>query len=75
MGDEGKILACPTCGRPMEKGKVVGRPPGVKFKYSVGFLGDLTGIQLTTGFFNHSVAAWRCNECGTVLIPPQQSDE
>ena len=57
----------------MEQGEVVGRSPGVKFKPSLGILGDLTGIPLTTGIFNHSVDAWRCPECGTVLIPPPSS--
>ena len=48
---------------------VVGRSPGVKFKKARGLAGDLTGIQLTHGFFNHSADALRCETCGTVVIP------
>jgi hypothetical protein len=53
----------------MSAGVVVGRSPGVKFKKSRGIVGDLTGVQLTSGIFNHSVDALRCNSCGTVVIP------
>jgi hypothetical protein len=52
----------------MEFGVVVGRSPGVKFKFARGF-GELGGILLTRGIFNHSVPALRCPTCGTVLIP------
>ena len=55
----------------MVSGVVVGRSPGVKFKASPGFLGDLTGRLLTTGFFNHSANAFMCQKCGTVVIPGQ----
>ena len=54
----------------MSKGLVVGRSPGVKFKQARGLAGDLTGILLTRGFFNHSAPAFRCEQCGTVVIPP-----
>ncbi|HEV2796090.1 MAG TPA: hypothetical protein VGV65_00585 [Nocardioides sp.] len=49
---------------------IVGRSPGVKFKQSRGLAGDLTGIPLTTGFFNHSADARRCAACGTVVVLP-----
>lgn len=51
---------CPYCSTPMEWGVVVGRSPGVKFKSQRSFLGDLGGIRLTKGFFNHSADALRC---------------
>lgn len=60
---------CPQCQREMSAGVVVGRGPGVKFKKTRGLTGDLTGIKLTQGFFSHSVAALRCEVCGTVVIP------
>lgn len=53
----------------MTAGLVVGRSPGVKFKRASGLAGDLTGIPLTQGFFNHSADALRCEGCGTVVIP------
>ena len=63
--------ACPTCGHsPLDAGVIVGRSPGVKFKQSGGLAGDLTGIPLTTGFFNHSADARRCAACGTVVVLP-----
>lgn len=66
-----KPNACPSCGHsPLDSGVIVGRSPGVKFKQSRGFTGDLTGIQLTHGFFNHSADALRCAACGTVVILP-----
>jgi ribosomal protein S27E len=65
----GVELPCPVCGGSMDVGVVVGRSPGVKFKESKGILGDLGGIPLTTGVFNHSVDALRCPSCGTVVIP------
>ncbi len=74
---EEAALTCPTCGQPMEPGVVVGRSPGVKFKPQRDILGDLGGVTLTSGIFNHSVDAWRswrCAKCGTVLIPPSASD-
>lgn len=61
---------CPNCGLPMEAGVVVGRAPGVKFKPSRGLLGDLTGIPVTRGVFNHEADAFRCPGCGTVVIMP-----
>jgi uncharacterized OB-fold protein len=62
--------ACPTCESPeMVEGVVVGRAPGVKFKRSRG-LADLKGVRLTTGVFDHSADALRCQDCGTVVIPP-----
>jgi hypothetical protein len=42
----------------------------VKFKKSKGVAGDLTGIPLTTGIFNHAAPALRCAACGTVVVPP-----
>ena len=62
-------LSCPQCHAKMSAGVVVGRSPGVKFKPSRNLLGDLGGVLLTRGFFNHSVDALRCDECGTVVIP------
>jgi hypothetical protein len=56
----------------MLPGVVVGRSPGVKFKPTKGIMGDLTGIQLTTGFFNHTAHALRCQACGTVVITPSR---
>ena len=64
-------MSCPECHTQMTAGVVVGRSPGVKFKQGRGLGGDLGGIPLTTGFFNHSVDAFRCDECGTVVIPGQ----
>jgi hypothetical protein len=64
-----EALACPLCDTPMDSGVVVGRSPGVKFKESADMFGDLGGILLTSGLFNHSVAALRCGSCGTVVIP------
>lgn len=60
--------ACPLCHGEMGPGVVVGRSPGVKFKSARGF-GDLGGIRLTDGLFTHSAPAFRCEACGTVVIP------
>ena len=66
-------IACPTCGSAeLTSGLIVGRSPGVKFKKSRGILGDLAGIPLTTGLFNHSAPALRCAVCGTVVIQPER---
>ncbi|MEV0971439.1 hypothetical protein [Microtetraspora glauca] len=46
-----------------------GTLPRIKFKSSQDMVGDLGGILLTSGFFNHSADAFRCSECGTVVIP------
>ncbi|SDI34149.1 PF20097 family protein [Nonomuraea jiangxiensis] len=67
MSDD--ALPCPLCSTSMKPGIVVGRSPGVKFKQSVGALGDLTGIRLTKGFGYQHADAFRCDECGTVVIP------
>jgi hypothetical protein len=64
-----QAMPCPQCQGEMSAGVVVGRSPGVKFKRARGLTGDLTGIQLTKGFFNRSVDALRCETCGTVVIP------
>jgi hypothetical protein len=65
-------LACPSCGHTdLTSGVIVGRSPGVKFKGSKGVTGDLTGILLTDGFFNHDAPALRCDECGTVVVLPR----
>ena len=32
-------------------------------------LGGMDAITLTADFVSHSVDAWRCPDCGTVLIP------
>jgi len=62
-----------VCGKPgLDAGVIVGRSPGVKFKSSRGLTGDLTGIPLTTGFFNHSAPALRCGKCGTVVVTPER---
>ena len=63
---------CPDCGTAMQAGVIVGRSPGVKFKGSRGVLGDLSGTPITTGFFNHSAAAFRCGSCGLVVVPPKR---
>ena len=64
---------CPTCSASgLVAGVIVGRSPGVKFKASAGLAGDLTGVPITTGIFNHSAPALRCNQCGTVVIPPHR---
>jgi hypothetical protein len=64
-------VACPVCGESgLDTGVIVGRSPGVKFKSRRGFAGDLMGIPLTTGFFNHSAPALRCRTCGTVVVTP-----
>ena len=66
-------VACPTCGSTdLASGAIVGRSPGVKFKGSRGLAGDLTGVRLTQGVFNHSAPAFRCDECGTVIVVPQR---
>ncbi|MEV5554578.1 hypothetical protein AB0L44_13035 [Nonomuraea wenchangensis] len=53
----------------MQSGVVVSRSPGVKFKRSMGPLGDLGGIRLTKGIGYQSADAFRCEHCGTVVIP------
>jgi hypothetical protein len=64
--------ACPCCGHgELTSGVIVGRSPGVKFKASQGFAGDLTGILLTDGFFNHQASALRCEACGAVVVLPR----
>lgn len=63
------------CSAEMVEGSIVGRSPGVKFKASRDLLGDLTGVPLTSGFFNHSARAFRCGSCGTVVVPPGRSDQ
>lgn len=66
-------FACPGCGSAdLVSGVIVGRSPGVKFKGSMGLAGDLSGIRLTKGVFNHSAPAFRCDECGTVVVPPER---
>jgi len=66
-------IACPTCGNlELQAGLIVGRSPGVKFKKNRGLSGDLTGIPLTRGFFNHSAPAHRCGKCGTVVVTPER---
>jgi hypothetical protein len=57
----------------MIAGFIVGRPPGVKFKLRRTFFGDLGGIRITNGFFNHSANALRCESCGTVVVPPDDT--
>ena len=54
----------------MTAGFVVGRSPEVKFKTQRSIAGDLGGTRLTTGTFNHSAPAFRCEGCGMVVIPP-----
>jgi hypothetical protein len=56
----------------MQRGVVVGRAPGVKFKPKNGIMGDLTGIPLTAGIFNHTADALRCQACGIVVIVPSK---
>lgn len=64
-------MACPHCGATgLVEGVIVGRSPGVKFKPQRGVMGDLTGIPLTRGIFNHSASAFRCPGCGTVVVTP-----
>jgi uncharacterized Zn finger protein len=65
-----EAMSCPICGSGrLALGEIVGRSPGVKFKREGGLLGDLSGIAITSGLFNHSAQAWRCEECGTVVVP------
>ena len=73
MSDD-KSINCPRCSSPMLAGVIVGRSPGVKFKPKRDILGDLGGIKVTQGLFNHSADAHRCGDCGAVLILPPQSD-
>ena len=62
-------MACPRSRRrDLTTGVIVGRSPWVEFKRSRGVSGGLTGIPVTTGFFNHSVPAFRCDDCGTVVV-------
>jgi hypothetical protein len=65
-------LTCPICSAPaMTPGEIVGRSPGVKFKeQGGGLLGDLTGVPVTRGAFNHGARALRCGSCGTIVVPP-----
>ena len=66
-------IACPRCGNSdLSDGVIVGRSPGVKFKTSKDVGGDLFGIPLTTGFFNHSAPAKRCDACGVVVVLPER---
>ena len=60
---------CPDCTSAMARGVIAGRSPGVKFKPRGDLLGDLTGALLTHGFFNHSAEAFRCPQCGLVIVP------
>jgi uncharacterized Zn finger protein len=63
-------VSCPVCGSDdLVLGVIVGRSPGVKFKEERGLLGDLSGTPITSGVFNHSAEAWRCEACGTVVVP------
>lgn len=68
-------VQCPMCSTDMTKGSIPGRSPGVKFKVRRGLSGDLGGIPITKGFFNHSADACRCDSCGTVVVPPRPTDE
>ena len=70
--DPKRDFACPGCGSAMIAGVVVGRSPGVKFKPHANVFGDLGGITLTRGFFNHSAEARRCSTCGIVVILPER---
>ncbi len=66
-------MTCPRCDNSsLLPGVIVGRSPGVKFKLSKGFPGDLTGIPLTTGIFNHTAPARRCDACGVVVVLPER---
>jgi transposase-like protein len=63
-------MSCPVCSSEnLTLGVIMGRSPGVKFKRARGLLGDLSGVLLTSGFFSHSAQAWRCEGCGTVVVP------
>ena len=44
----------------------------MKFKHSTGFAADLTGIRLTSGTFNHTAPAARCDVCGAVVVLPER---
>jgi hypothetical protein len=54
----------------MTEGFILGRAPGVKFKAQRDLLGDLGGTRITSGIFNHRAAAFRCDSCTTVVVPP-----
>jgi hypothetical protein len=65
-----ETMSCPVCSsQALVLGVIVGRSPGVKFKEERGLLGDLSGTLITSGAFNHSAEAWRCEACGTVIVP------
>lgn len=67
-------MSCPYCDTEMASGVIVGRSPGVKFTSARSVAGDIGGLLLTSGFFNHSAPAYRCSGCGTVVVPgPQKS--
>lgn len=63
-------MKCPSCSEEMVEGLIVGRSPGVKFKRRRDVAGDLGGIRITRGVFNHRAAALRCEACGTVVVLP-----
>ena len=48
---------------------IVGRSTDVKLKEDSGFFGDLTGLPVASGVFNHEAYAVRCESCGTVVFP------
>jgi predicted RNA-binding Zn-ribbon protein involved in translation (DUF1610 family) len=68
------VSKCPQCENDMMVGLIVGRSLGVKFKPQADILGDLTGIQLTEGIFNHKAPAARCTSCGIVVVFPPNKD-
>jgi uncharacterized OB-fold protein len=62
------------CSGELTEGFIVGRAPGVKFKVRRDVAGDLGGVRITSGVFNHSASAFRCDSCGAVVVPPEHSD-
>lgn len=58
------------CSSEMVEGVIVGRAPGVKFKNGRDVLGDLGGVRITNGVFNHHARAFRCGSCEAVLVLP-----
>jgi transposase-like protein len=66
-------MSCPVCSSEnLTLGVIVGRSPGVRFKRARGLLGDLSGIRITSGLLSHSAQAWRCEDCGTVVVPARR---
>jgi hypothetical protein len=53
----------------MVTGEVVARSPGPKFRTQASPLGDLGGTGFTHGLVWKKADAFRCEACGTVVVP------